>query len=201
MCWARSIWHNVQKTQLPGWHQRKSPEQSVYFGESPNPASDFRCVPFDWLHQWGGLNCNFYIILFSWLSISEWDTFISLSAELITCNFFQATQLWSWIMAWKVRRRLQPHTGVVQKPVQIFCSFCFHCWHFFHALKRFHVIGAEPRDWWATFYNNYYYELHFFVKYSMTLKTCSHSEESRIAQILSCTRRRDSISWLFTAHC
>ncbi|CAB1446649.1 unnamed protein product [Pleuronectes platessa] len=43
VCRAPSIWHKVQSTQLPG---SRGPERSVYFGDCPVPASDFRCVPF-----------------------------------------------------------------------------------------------------------------------------------------------------------
>lgn len=50
--WAQSIWHKAQSTQLSGWHQRRGLELEVHFGENPIPALDFRCVPFDWLHQW-----------------------------------------------------------------------------------------------------------------------------------------------------
>lgn len=86
----------------------RGPEQWVYFGESPIPASDFRCVPFDWLHQWRGLDHDFILYFSHGLAFPRTTHSFLWELELITCNFFQATELCWWIMAWKV------HSGRLQ---------------------------------------------------------------------------------------
>lgn len=134
MCWAPSIWHKAQNTQLSGWNQRKSRACCVLWRES-NPSIRFQMGAIWLITSEKRIKLWFYIRLSTWISIFKKDKFISLRAALITHNFHTQV-LCLWIMAWKVHsEKLQniPKliiAGVLQKPYISDISgifFSFYC--------------------------------------------------------------------------